>query len=76
MVTRNGRKLSSKEKESLCLRVVRRVEAGIHPEDLAWDLGINRRAIYRWLEAYHYGGDDALKAQLRLGSEPKLKTLS
>ena len=39
----DGRKLSIKEKESLRLRVVRRTEAGIHPEDLARDLDINGR---------------------------------
>ena len=71
----DGRKLSSKEKESLCLRVVRRIEAGIHPEDLAQDLDINLRTVYRWLEKYHYGGEDALKAEPRPGREPKLNAL-
>jgi transposase len=71
----DGRKLSSQEKESLRLRVVRRIEAGIHPEDLARDLDINRRTVYRWLEKYHYGGEEALKTELRPGREPKLNAL-
>ena len=71
----DGHKLSSKEKENLRLRVVRRIEAGIHPEDLARDLDVNRRTVYRWLEKYHYGGEDALKAEPRPGREPKLNAL-
>ena len=69
------RRRSSKEKENLRLRVVRRTEAGIHPEDLAQDLDINRRTVYRWLEKYHYGGEGALKAEPRPGREPKLNAL-
>ena len=55
--------------------MVRRIEAGIHPEDLARDLDINRRTVYRWLEKYHYGGEDALKAEPRPGRGPKLNAL-
>jgi transposase len=51
---------------------VRRVEAGESPEDVAAGLGINRRTIYRWLAAYHYGGDDALAAKPIPGAPPKL----
>ena len=64
----DGRKLSSDEKESLCLRVVRQIDAGIHPEGLARDQDINRRTVYRWLEKYLYGGEDALKAGAAPGS--------
>ena len=71
----DGRKLSSKKKESLRLRVVPRVEAGIYPEDLTRDLDIHRRTIQRWLEKYYYGGGDALKALPRPSREPKLKAL-
>ena len=35
-------------------------------------MGINRRTIYRWLAAYHYGGDQALQAQPIRGAKPKL----
>ena len=37
------------------LDAVKRVEAGESPETVAAGMGINRRTIYRWLEAYHYG---------------------
>jgi hypothetical protein len=43
----DGRMLSSKGKESVRLRVVRRIEAGIHPENLARDRDINLRTLYR-----------------------------
>jgi transposase-like protein len=71
----DGRKLFSKEKEGLRLRVVRRIEAGIRPEDLAQDLDIHRRTVYRWLEKYQYNGEDALKTEPRPGREPKLNAL-
>ncbi len=54
------RKFDCKEKENLCLRVVRRIDAGVHWIDLAWDLCMDRLRVYRWLEPYHYGGEDAL----------------
>ena len=39
------------------MAAVRRVEAGESPEFVAAGLGINRRTIYRWIEAFHYGGE-------------------
>jgi transposase len=51
---------------------VKRVEAGESPELVAAGLGINRRTIYRWLAAYHYGGEDALAAKPIPGAPPKL----
>lgn len=68
----DGRKLSSKLKEELRLRVVRRVEAGVSPEQLAAELDINIRTIYKWLEKYHYGGEEALKTVPKPGKAPKL----
>ena len=50
---------------------MKRVAAGESPEFVAAGLGINRRAIYRWLAAYHYGGEDALKAKPIPGAPPK-----
>jgi transposase len=57
-----------------CMRVdaVKRVQAGESPEDVAAGLGINRRTIYRWLAAFHYGGDKALAAKPIPGAPPKL----
>lgn len=57
-----------------CMRVdaVKRVQAGESPEYVATGLGINRRTIYRWLSAYHYGGDKALAAKPIPGAPPKV----
>jgi len=54
------------------MAAVRRVEAGESPEAVAAGLGINRRTIYRWIEAFHYGGESALKAKPIPGAPPKL----
>jgi transposase len=39
---------------------------------VAAGLGINRRTIYRWLTAFHYGGHSALEAKPIPGAPPKL----
>ena len=54
------------------MSAVKRVEAGESPEFVAEGLGINRRTIYRWLNAYHYGGEASLKAKPIPGAPPKL----
>ena len=54
------------------MAAVKRVEAGESPELVAAGLGINRRTIYRWIEAFHYGGEPALKAKPIPGAPPKL----
>ena len=54
------------------MAAVRRVEAGESPEAVAAGLSINRRTIYRWIEAFHYGGEAALKAKPIPGAPPKL----
>ena len=54
------------------MAAVKRVEAGESPEFVAAGLGINRRTIYRWIEAFHYGGESALKAKPIPGAPPKL----
>lgn len=68
----DGRKLPREAKEQLRFAAVKRVEDGESPEAVASGLGMNRRQIYRWLEAYHYGGDGALKAKPIPGAPPKL----
>ena len=68
----DGRTLSRDAKEQLREAAVKRVEAGESPEFVAAGLGINRRTIYRWLAAYHYGGAQALKARPIPGAKPKL----
>lgn len=54
------------------MAAVKRVESGESPEAVAAGLGINRRTIYRWLSAYHYGGAGALKAKPIPGAPAKL----
>lgn len=58
--------------EQLRKDAVKRVEAGESPEFVAQGLGINRRTIYRWLHAYHYGGEEALQAKPIPGAPTKL----
>jgi len=66
------RKLPRKAMEQLRMAAVRRVEDGESPEDVAVALDINRRTIYRWLSAYHYGGVDALQRKAAPGRPAKL----
>jgi transposase len=66
------RKLSRKDKEELRFGAIQRIEAGESPEAVADGLGVNRRAIYKWLEQFHDGGWDALKANPIPGREPKV----
>lgn len=68
----DGRKLSSETKEELRIRVVHQVRSGASPEELAKTLDINPRTIYRWLERFHYGGEDALRNKAKPGRPPKL----
>lgn len=70
--TVDARKYSHDALEQMRMDAVKRVENGESPEAVAQGLGINRRTIYRWLEAYHYGGKDALKAKPISGAPPKL----
>lgn len=70
--TIDARKYSHDALEEMRISAVLRVEAGESPEDVAKGLGINRRTIYRWISAYHYGGPDALKAKPIPGAPPKL----
>lgn len=58
--------------EKLRRDAVKRVESGESPEVVATGLGINRRTIYRWLEAFHYGGEQALAAKPIPGAPPKV----
>ena len=68
----DGRKLDHKTLEAIRKRAVQQVLDGKKPEDVADAYGMNHRTIYRWLEKYHYGGWDALKAKPIPGRPPKL----
>ncbi|MCC6853349.1 MAG: helix-turn-helix domain-containing protein, partial [Rubrivivax sp.] len=68
----DARSYSHEALEQLRRGAVKRVEGGASPEAVAVGLGINRRTMYRWLEAYHYGGESALAAKPIPGAPPKL----
>jgi transposase len=68
----DGRKLPRDSKEQLRIVAVRRVISGESPETVAKGMGLNRRTIYRWLEAHYYGGENALKAKPIPGAPPKI----
>jgi len=68
----DARKLPHDALETIRISAVKRVKSGESPEELAKGLGINRRTIYRWLSAYHYGGEDALKAKPIPGAPRKV----
>lgn len=68
----DARALSHDALEQLRRSAVRRIEAGESPEWVAAGLGINRRTVYRWLEAFHYGGADALAAKPIPGAPRKI----
>lgn len=70
--TIDARSYSHEMLEAMRISAVKRVEAGESPETVATGLAINRRTIYRWLEAFHYGGSEALKAKPIPGAPPKL----
>lgn len=70
--TIDARSYSHEALERLRRDAVKRVEAGEGPEAVAAGLAINRRTIYRWLAAYHYGGEGALAAKPIPGAPPKL----
>jgi len=66
------RQLPRKAKEQMRIAAVKRVNTGESPEYVAAGMGINRRQIYRWIEAFHYGGEEALRAKPIAGAPPKL----
>ena len=55
--TIDARSYSHQALEEIRISAVSRVEAGESPEAAVAGLGMNRRTIYRWLAAYHYGGE-------------------
>ena len=56
----------------LRILAVQRVQAGVHPDEVADALGITRQAVYRWLADYREGGLEALRAKPIPGRPPKL----
>jgi len=68
----DARKLKHDALEILRKSAVKRIESGESAEQVAQGLGMNRRTIYRWLSAYHYGGEAALNAKPIPGAPPKV----
>ena len=68
----DARHLPRKAKEQMRIAAVKRINSGESPESVASGMGINRRQIYRWIAAFHYGGEEALKAKTILGAPRKL----
>jgi transposase len=70
--TTDARSYSHQTLQEIRIDAVRRVEAGESPEDVIAGLGMNRRTIYRWLAAYHYGGEESLQAKPIVGAPMKM----
>ncbi len=68
----DARKLPPKAQERLRRSAMERINNGESPEEVAAGIGINRRTIYKWISAYHYGGDEGLAAGVRPGRPAKL----
>ncbi len=59
----DGRTLSHETSETIRLMAVRRVREGATPSEVIAGYGLCRTTIYRWLRAYHRGGEAALKSR-------------
>ena len=68
----DGRKLDHHTLEKIRIRVVRQVETGARPDDIATSLGLSRSAVFSWVAAYREGGLDALRAKPVPGRPSKL----
>ncbi len=68
----DGRKLDHRTLEQIRIRVVRQIEDGTRPEDLADALGFARSTTFGWMARYREGGLEALKARPIPGRPRKL----
>lgn len=71
-VKNDARKLSHEALEAIRIRAVEQVLAGANADDVIAALGMHRSNIFRWLQAYHAGGWEALKARAITGRPSKL----
>jgi transposase len=68
----DGRKVSHSALEEIRIRAVQQVLDGESPEHVIRVLKMSDRTIYKWLEKYHNGGFEALRAKPVPGRPPKL----
>jgi transposase len=68
----DGRKIDHKTLETLRIRAVAQVRAGVHPEEVAEVLGMARSTVYGWLAREASGGREALLAKPIPGRPAKL----
>src|SRR5262245_6340651 len=54
------------------LQIVLMAHRGRARQDIATDLGLHRRSVTRWLNAYCDGGLDALRPRKAKGNKPKI----
>jgi len=54
------------------LQIILMAQRGRARQDIAQDLGIHRRSVTRWLNAYCDGGLDALRPRKAKGNPPKI----
>jgi transposase len=71
-MTTDARSYSHQTLEEIRIDAARRVQAGKSPEDVIACLGMKRRTIFRWLPAYHYGGQESLRAKPIAGAPMKM----
>src|SRR5512146_1701766 len=67
-----GRAVPREVLEQMRIRAVRRMKAGVHPEEVAAALGLDRSTVYAWRLAFDRGGEAALVAKLHPGRRPQL----
>jgi len=70
--TDDGRALDHRTLEEIRIRSVKAVLRGYSPEVVIGVLGLSRCCIYVWLDAYHKGGWEALRARPLAGRPAEL----
>src|SRR5512135_1338405 len=75
MASGDGRAVPRMVLEQMRVRAVRQMKAGVHPEDVAAALGLDRSTMYAWRLAYDRGGEQALAAKPHPGRRAALAQL-
>lgn len=72
MVSGDGRAIPREVLEQMRMWGVRQRRAGVHPEEVAAVLGLNRSTVYAWKLAFERGGEQALAAKPHPGRRAAL----